>query len=72
MNEFFTVATKKLPTPLTVNTAAAIVEHMARLTCVPVDAALVLRAIRAGQRWQLSHWMRSWWRRPGRRPAIGY
>jgi predicted nucleic acid-binding protein len=31
-------------------------EWVARLTCVPVDADLVLRAIRAGQRWQLSHW----------------
>jgi predicted nucleic acid-binding protein len=56
MNEFFTVATRRLPTPLPVDSASAIVERMARLTCVPVDASLVLRAIRAGQRWQLSHW----------------
>jgi predicted nucleic acid-binding protein len=56
MNEFFTIATRKLSTPLPIDKAAAIVEGMARLSCVPVDAALVLRAIRAGQRWQLSHW----------------
>lgn len=56
MNEFYHVATRKLPNPLSAEDATAIVERMARLACVPVDADLVLRAIRAGQRWQLSHW----------------
>jgi predicted nucleic acid-binding protein len=56
MNEFYVVATRKLIKPLAVKDAAAIVEKMTAYTCVPVDAALVQRAIRAGQRRQLSHW----------------
>jgi predicted nucleic acid-binding protein len=56
MNEFYNAATRKLPTPLSADEATAIVQRMARQICVPVDADLVLRAIRAGQRWQLSHW----------------
>jgi predicted nucleic acid-binding protein len=56
MNEFFVVATRKLATPLHPDTAAAVIEEMAKLVCVAVDAALVQSAIRAGRRWQLSHW----------------
>lgn len=56
MNEFYNVATRKLRPRLPADQAAAIVERMAGQTCVAVDANLVLRALRAGQRWQLSHW----------------
>jgi len=56
MNEFFVVATRKLATPLHADTAAAVVEEMAKLVCVAVDAPLVQSAIRAGRRWRLSHW----------------
>jgi predicted nucleic acid-binding protein len=56
MNEFFVVATRKLATPLHPDTAAEVIEEMAKLVCVAVDAALVQSAIRAGRRWQLSHW----------------
>jgi predicted nucleic acid-binding protein len=56
MNEFFVVSTRKLATPLHPDAAAAVIEEMARLVCVAVDAALVHSAIRAGRRWQLSHW----------------
>jgi len=55
MNEFFVITTRKLATPLTADAAAAVVEQMNHYTCVAVDAELVLRAIRAGRRWQLSH-----------------
>lgn len=56
LNEFYTVATRKLKPPVPESVAAATVEKMTRYLCVPVDADLVLRAVRAGRRWQLSHW----------------
>lgn len=56
MNEFYHTATRKLRPPLPAAAANGVVERMARLVCVPVDADLVLRAVRAGRRWQLSQW----------------
>jgi predicted nucleic acid-binding protein len=56
LNEFYAAATRKLKPPLPEPMAGAAVERLARYRCVPTDADLVLRAIRAGQRWQLSHW----------------
>jgi predicted nucleic acid-binding protein len=56
LNEFYAVATRKLKPPLPGPTTRSLIEGMARYECVPVDADLVLRAVRAGQRWQLSHW----------------
>jgi predicted nucleic acid-binding protein len=56
LNEFYSAATRKLRPPLPKPDAAASVERLARYRCVPVDSNLVLRAVRAGQRWQLSHW----------------
>ncbi len=56
MNEFFVVTTRKLATPLHPDAAGAVVEEMAKLVCVVVDTGLVQSAIRAGRRWQLSHW----------------
>jgi predicted nucleic acid-binding protein len=56
VNEFYVVATRKLKPPVPEDTAAKVAEGMVRYTCVPIDADLVLRAIRAGRRWQLSHW----------------
>lgn len=56
MNEFCVVTTRKLATPLSAQAAADVVTQMSNYVCVAVDAELVLRAVRAGQRWQLSHW----------------
>jgi predicted nucleic acid-binding protein len=56
INEFYVVATRKLKPPVPEHVAAEVAENMALYTCVAVDADLVLRAIRAGRRWQLSHW----------------
>ncbi|MGH3681749.1 MAG: PIN domain-containing protein [Natronosporangium sp.] len=56
LNEFYNISTRKLRPPLPASEAAAAVEGMAGYSCVPVDVDLVLRAIRAGRRWQLSHW----------------
>jgi predicted nucleic acid-binding protein len=36
--------------------AGHIVRNLARIQCVAVDAQLVQLALRAGQRWKLSHW----------------
>lgn len=56
LNEYYVVATRQLKPPVPAEIVGATVERMARYHCVPVDADLVLRAVRAGQRWQLSHW----------------
>lgn len=56
LNEFYVIATRKLAVPLSPQDAAAIVDAMAVYTCLPVDRTLVRNAIRAGRRWQLSHW----------------
>jgi predicted nucleic acid-binding protein len=56
INEFYVVATRKLKPPLPEQVAADAAERMTRYVCVAIDADLALRAIRAGQRWQLSHW----------------
>lgn len=56
MNEFYVITTRKLSTPLTPEGATTAVEQMKNYTCVHVDPELVLRAIRAAQRWQISHW----------------
>jgi len=54
LNEFYVVLTRKLATPA--DEARSMVDALAHLRCVPVDADLVRAAIDAGQRWQLSHW----------------
>lgn len=56
MNEFFVITTRKLAKPLTTDDAAAVIDQMTNYSCIPVDADLVRSAIRAGTRWQLSHW----------------
>jgi predicted nucleic acid-binding protein len=54
LNEFYVVLTKKLAVP--VGQARAMVDELASLRCVPIDADLVRAAIESGARWQLSHW----------------
>lgn len=56
LNELYVVATRRLTSPLPIDEASEMVEAMALLNCVPVDAGLVRAAIGIGQRWQLSHW----------------
>lgn len=56
LDEFYVVATRKLSIPLAPETAVAAVRRMAESECVAIDAELVLDAIEAGTRWQLSHW----------------
>ena len=56
LNEFFTVATRKLTHPLDRAEAAAAVEMLSALTVVPTDASIVRQAIELADRWSLSHW----------------
>lgn len=56
LNEFYVTITRKLRPTVAPETAAALVQKLARLPCVSIDAHLVQRALRTGQRWQLSHW----------------
>jgi predicted nucleic acid-binding protein len=55
LNEFYVVVTRKLEKPLAPTDAAAMVSRLSLLSCVPIDARLVQKAIDAGRRWQLSH-----------------
>lgn len=56
LNEFYVTVTRKLKPAVDAEAAGHMVRKLARLQCVPVDAQLVQLALRAGQRWQLSHW----------------
>lgn len=54
LNEFYWAATRKLK--IDPVAAGHIVRDLARIQCVAIDAQLVQLALRAGQRWKLSHW----------------
>jgi predicted nucleic acid-binding protein len=56
LEEFFVTVTRKLARPVGTDDAAAAVRELARLTVVPADAELVLRAIDVHRRFQLSLW----------------
>lgn len=56
LGEFYVTVTRKLAVALTPDTAADLVNRLARLPCVAIDHQLVQRATVASQRWQLSYW----------------
>jgi predicted nucleic acid-binding protein len=56
LNEFYVTVTRKLKPAVEPEAAAHMVRNLARIPCVAVDAQLVQLALRAGKRWQLSHW----------------
>jgi len=56
LNEFYVVLTRKFKPAMPASVATSAVQQMTKYLCVPVDADLVLLAIRAGRRWRLSHW----------------
>lgn len=56
LNEFYVTVTRKLRPAVEAETAANMVRRLARIPCIAVDAELVQQALRAGHRWQLSHW----------------
>lgn len=56
LGEFYVVVTGKLPNPLRLDQAQAMVDRMSRLPTVPIDAGLVAAAIEGSQSWQISYW----------------
>ena len=56
LSEFYTVVTRKLATPLSAEKAAQLVDNLAQLPVVPVDADLVARAITGSRSWNISLW----------------
>lgn len=54
--EFYVVATRKLAVPLPEATAEAMVEALAPLSVVVIDAALVRAAAASARAWQMSLW----------------
>ena len=56
LSEFYTVVTRKLANPLDEDEAAAMVDRLANLHVVSVDADLVSRAIASSRDWRISLW----------------
>lgn len=56
MSEFYVSATRKLARPVAVDRAARIVERMARLDVVAIDAGRVRAAIEGARIWGISYW----------------
>jgi predicted nucleic acid-binding protein len=56
LQEFYTAVTRKGGSPLTPDEAFAWVEQFSKLPCVPIDASLVIRAIRIAERYRIAYW----------------
>lgn len=56
LQEFFVAVTRKLSVPLTHDQAERAVRDLARLPTTQVDAEMILKAIAAMRRYQLSFW----------------
>jgi predicted nucleic acid-binding protein len=56
LSEFYTVVTRKLAAPLAEEQAAQMVDRLAQLPVVAVDADLVARAIAGSRTWRVSLW----------------
>ena len=56
LGEFFSVVTKRIPNPLSVEEAEAIIERTAVLPVVELDWSLVRRAIETHKEYGISYW----------------
>ena len=56
LSEFFSVVTKRIPNPLSVEEAEAIIERTAVLPVVELDWSLVRRAIDTHKEYGISYW----------------
>ena len=54
--EFFNAITRKLPAPLSIEEAGQAIARFALMPVVPLDLALVQRAVSLCQRYQISYW----------------
>ena len=57
LGEFFNIATRRIPIPLTVDEATAVIDDMSRsLAVLDIDSAMVRRAIATHSRYGTSYW----------------
>ena len=56
LGEFFTVATRRVVPPLSIEGAAQAIERVSVLPVVALDLPLVQRAVSTCQRYQISYW----------------
>lgn len=56
LSEFFTVVTRRIRQPLSIEEAEHVIEQLAILPVVAVDVALVRQAIGICRRYQISYW----------------
>ena len=55
--EFFNIATRRIPIPLTVDDATTVIDYMSRsLAVIDIDSAMVRRAIATHRRYGTSYW----------------
>lgn len=56
LGEFFVTVSRKFARSVPEEDARAMVDRMARLPVVPIDATLVTAAIAGSREWQISYW----------------
>ncbi len=56
LTEFYAVVTRKLAVPVQAEDAEAMVRELSALPVVAIDSSLVVSAIAASRRWQISIW----------------
>lgn len=56
LGEFFTVVTRRIPTPLTADGAADAIETLKPIPVVEIDRQLVERAIETHKRYGIAYW----------------
>lgn len=56
LSEFFTVVTRRIQEPLSIEEAEQVIEQLTILPVVELDLALVRRAIGTCRRYQISYW----------------
>ena len=54
--EFFNAVTRKLPSPLSIADAEQAIARFALMPVVPLDLALMQRAVKVCQRYQIAYW----------------
>ena len=56
LGEFFTVVTKRIPSPLSIEDAGEVVDLLAILPVISLDLSMVRRAISAHERYGITYW----------------
>ena len=56
LGEFFTVVTRRIPSPLSIKEAGEVVDLLAILPVISLDLSMVRRAISAHERYGITYW----------------